>query len=124
MIKKDLIKYIEENSGETESWGKLGSMKKDELEKIYGYLSKVNNFGTAIVAETGLENGEDSIEEEVEKVVRKKVDPKLMYEYVEHKTPSSLSVNEQRALLRSGRKVKKKVNKYTRFGEEEVKFGF
>jgi hypothetical protein len=99
-------------------------MKKDELEKIYEYISKVDSMMKTIGEKTGIDyNTIEQPKEEVE-VVKKKVDPKLMDEYVEHKTPSSLSINEQRALMRSGRKAKKKINKYTRFDEEEVKFGF
>ena len=111
MTKKELIKYIEENTGETESWGDLNSMKKIELEQIFEYLGKVNGV-------------EDEIVEEIKEESIMTVDSVKMQEYVIHKKPSNLSIAEQRAYIRSGILPKIKVNKYDRFDSEDIKFGF
>ena len=119
MTKKELIKYIETNSGETESWGKLSTMRKEELQKIFNYLQKASSIQmTEEVKEVEVE-----VENEIEEV-KVVIDPVKGQEYVEHKKPSELSISERRAYARTGVLPKIKVNKYDRFDSEEVKFGF
>lgn len=53
--KSVMIKYIEDHSGETESWGDLNRMKKSEVEQIYEYLMKIEEQQTTTIAEGGEE---------------------------------------------------------------------
>lgn len=117
MTKKELIKYIEQNTGETENWGELKKLNKTKLERIFEYLEKVNS----------IENNIDEEEEEEEK--EKKVIEKIVFEissdeYMEHKLPSKLSKDEQSMISRIGFSRKIKNKKYDRFDDEDVKFGF
>ena len=136
MSRKDLIKYISQNSGENENWGNLIIKNKAELEQIYEYLEKVKEFESETPEPTSEleltpEPKEPEVEEkeEVEEIVEV-VKPKVKgdgQEYVTmDKKPSALSMSEKKAYARTGRLPKKKVkvNKYTRFDDEEVKFGF
>ena len=152
MSRKELIKYISQNSGETENWGNLIKKRKTELEQIYDYLQKVKEFEgetpepTPEPKESEVEEKEenvlelnefddsvgeegisifDNIEEEV-KVVKPKIKNDGQEYITIDKKPSALSASERKAYARTGRLPKKKVkvNKYTRFDDEEVKFGF
>jgi hypothetical protein len=136
MTKKELVKYIEQNRGESESWGILNKMKKDELEKIYNYLEKVRNIEKVVEKE---EETPKPVEfdfpketflgqTDSNKPVKIDILPKVKNDGQEYitidKKPSNLSIAEQRAYIRSGILPKIKVKKYDRFDKEDVKFGF
>jgi hypothetical protein len=114
VTKSEMIEFIQQNSDETESWGDLNRMKKSEVSKIYDYLIKLKT----------IQEVEES--DEIKSTVTKKVkiDPSTVQEYVEHQIPSELSIAEQRAFARTGVLPKVKKNKYNRFDDEDVKFGF
>lgn len=123
--KKQLIKFIEQNTGETESWGDLKSKNKNELEQIFDYLKKVKEQGEEKEGE--VDNNEDSIIDGIDSLPEeevKEVDPNIAQEYMVHKKPSELSISEQRLYAKTGFLPKIKVNKYTRFDGENIKLGF
>ena len=102
-------------------------------EPVEENVLETNEFDKS-VGEEGVSIFEEplKLKEEIDEIVEEEiVVPKKKIindgqEYVSHKKPSGMNAIERKTFERTGRLPKKKVkqNKYTRFDNEDVKFGF